>query len=85
VIHIKDYIKAPNPSSRQNFHDCKPSSDNLVPFQKENEISEEYIGRFVDKLMKMPEDPHHEITRKLHNSIDSTEFVASRIIAEEKW
>lgn len=85
MIHIKDYIKKPKTSSHQTVHDSKPISDNLVPFENEDKISKEYIGRFVDKLMKMPDDLHHEITRNQDDSIDSTEFVASRILAEEKW
>ena len=85
MIHIKDYIKTPKTSSHQTVHDSKPISDNLVPFQNEDKISKEYIGRFVDKLMKMPDVLHHEITRNPDHSTDSTEFVASRILAEEKW
>ena len=84
VIHIKDYIKASQPSKKTNL-ETTTSVDNLVNFSIDNVISKEYIGIFVDKLMKMPDDPHSVPNLGMQDSIDPMEFVASRILADEKW
>ena len=85
VIHFKDYIKT---STQLNTaidpnHD---SSNNIVSFPEPNRISKEYIGKFVDQLMQMPEDPHQDLEDTSYENIDSAmDIVASRILAEEKW
>ena len=48
-------------------------------------MSKEYIGKFVDQLMSMPEDPHRDISINKENSLDPFDVVASRILSEEKW
>ena len=85
VIHFKDYIKSfthldtaidPN-------HD---SDNNIVSFPEPNRISNECIGKFVDQLMKMPEDPHQDLEDIFYENNDSAmDVVAARILSEEKW
>ena len=44
------------------------------------------IGKFVDKLMQMPEDPHQDLEDIFYENTDSAiDVVAARILAEEKW
>ena len=55
-------------------------------FPEPNRISKEYIGKFVDKLMQMPKDPHQDLEDIFYENTDSAmDVVAARILAEEKW
>jgi hypothetical protein len=84
VIHIKDYIKKSEPSKESNSNSIS-TENNLVDFSKDDEISEEYIGRFVDKLMKMPEDLHLSPSYCIPESNETLDLVASRILSDEQW
>ena len=85
VIHFKDYIKTSthlDTAIDPNYD----SDNNIVTFPEPNRISKEYIGKFVDKLMKMPEDPHQDLEDTSYENIDSVmDIVATRILSEEKW
>jgi hypothetical protein len=85
VIHFKDYIELPthiNPTIEPN-HDLV---DNIVSFPEPNRVSKEYIGKFVDQLMQMPEDPHQDLEDISYENTDpAMDVVAARILAEEKW
>ena len=85
VIHLKDYIK----TSTQIDTAIDPNQDscnNIISFPESNRISKEYIGKFVDQLMQMSEDTHHDLEDIFYENTDSAmDVVASRILAEEKW
>ena len=85
VIHLKDYIKTSthlDTAIDPNNHTC----NNIVSFPDPNIVSKEYIGKFVDLLMQMPEDPHQELEETSYENTDSAmDVVAARILAEEKW
>ncbi|MAH27001.1 MAG: hypothetical protein CMI19_08640 [Opitutae bacterium] len=86
VIHIKDYIQVPSPQNSPSRPDSSPKDCNVVSFPDPNCVSKEYIGRFVDKLMEMPDNP--KIDFKSHNFdelTDPIDVVARRILSEEKW
>jgi len=85
VIHFKDYIDAPTHiyATIETNHDLV---DNIVSFQEPNRVSNEYIGKFVDQLMEMPDDPQQNIDGTTYENIDSAmDIVAARILSEEKW
>jgi hypothetical protein len=85
VIHFKDYIKTSthlDPAIDTN----DDSDNNIVTFPEPNRISKEYIGKFVDQLMQMPEDPHQDLEDISYENTDpAMDVVAARILAEEKW
>ena len=85
VIHFKDYIDTPthiNATIKTN-HDLV---DNIVSFQEPSRVSKEYIGKFVDQLMEMPDDPQQNIDGTTYENTDSAmDIVAARILSEEKW
>ena len=85
VIHFKDYIKTSthlDTAIDTNDH----SDNNIVTFPEPNRISKEYIGKFVDQLMQMPEDPHQDLEDISYENTDpAMDVVAARILAEEKW
>ena len=85
VIHFKDYIKTS--THLDTAIDTNDDSDNnIVTFPEPNRISKEYIGKFVDQLMQMPEDPHQDLEDISYENTDpAMDFVAARILAEEKW
>jgi hypothetical protein len=85
VIHFKDYIKTS--SHLDTAIDTNDDSDNnIVTFPEPNRISKEYIGKFVDQLMQMPEDPHQDLEDITYENTDpAMDVVAARILAEEKW
>jgi hypothetical protein len=85
VIHFKDYIKTS--SHLDTAIDTNDDSDNnIVTFPEPNRISKEYIGKFVDQLMQMPEDPHQDLEDISYENTDpAMDVVAARILAEEKW
>ena len=85
MIHIKDYMedlssKTPSDSTQYGIPE-----DNIVKFPEREYVSKEYIGKFVDQLMSMPEDQHRDISINKENSLDPFDVVASRILSEEKW
>ena len=85
MIHFKDYIKTSThlDTAIDPNHD---SDNNIVSFPEPSRISKEYIGKFVDKLMKMPEDPHQDLEDIFYENNDSAmDVVAARILSEEKW
>ena len=85
VIHIKDYInESSSVSDRDSIQPDLPE-DNLLKFPEQNYLSREYIGKFVDQLLAMPEDPHKDIAGMQRNPIDPFEVVASKILSEKKW
>jgi hypothetical protein len=85
VIHFKDYIKTS--THLDTAIDTNDDSDNnIVTFPEPNRISKEYIGKFVDQLMQMPEDPHQDLEDISYENTDpAMDVVAARILAEEKW
>ena len=84
VIHFKDYIKTS--TYLDTATDPSHDSDNIVSFPEPNRISNECIGKFVDQLMKMPEDPHQDLEDIFYENNDSAmDVVAARILSEEKW
>jgi hypothetical protein len=85
VIHFKDYIKDSAPSMNKDSIQKGLQEDNLVNFPEQDYVSREYIGKFVDQLMSMPDDPHRDIAAKQDNPFDPFNVVASRILSEEKW
>lgn len=86
VIHFKDYIKTYPHLNTAIDPNHDSDNNNIVNFPEPNRISKEYIGKFVDKLMKMPEDPHQDLEDTSYENIDSVmDIVATRILSEEKW
>ena len=85
MIHFKDYIKNLAPSMNKESFQKGLQEDNLVNIPEQDYVSREYIGKFVDQLMSMPDDPHRDIAAKQDNSFDPFNVVASRILSEEKW
>ena len=85
MIHFKDYIKDSAPSMNKDTIQKGLQEDNLVNFPEQDYVSREYIGKFVDQLMSMPDDPHRDIAVKQDNPFDPFNVVASRILSEEKW
>jgi hypothetical protein len=85
VIHFKDYIELPthiNATIEPN-HDLV---DNIVSFPEPNRVSKEYVGKFVDQLMEMPDDPQQDLGGNTYENIDSAmDVVAARILSKEKW
>lgn len=85
VIHFKDYIELLthiNPTIEPN-HDLV---DNIVSFPEPNRVSKEYVGKFVDQLMEMPDDPQQDLGGNTYENIDSAmDVVAARILSKEKW
>lgn len=85
VIHFKDYIKTP-PHLETAIDPNHDSDNNIVTFPEPNHVSKEYIGKFVDQLMQMPEDPHQDLEDISYENTDpAMDVVAARILAEEKW
>ena len=85
MIHFKDYIKTSThlDTAIDPNHD---SDNNIVSFPEPSRVSKEYIGKFVDKLMQMPKDPHQDLEDIFYENTDSAmDVVAARILAEEKW
>ena len=59
------------------------SSNNIVSFPEPNFVSKEYIGKFVDQLMQMPEDHHQDLEDTTYKNVDSAmDFVAARILTK---
>ena len=86
VIHIKDYIRVSSSKNPPSGPDSSTNDYNVVSFPDPNCVSNEYIGRFVDELMEMPDNPKIDI--KSHNFdevTDPIDVVARRILSEEKW
>ena len=85
VIHFKDYIKPTThiDAAIESDHDLV---SNIVSFPEPNRITKEYIGKFIDQLMEITEDPHHDLGCNSSENIDSAmDIVAERILSEEKW
>ena len=86
VIHFKDYIKTSTHLDTAIDPNHDSDNNNIVSFPEPNRISKEYIGKFVDQLMQMPEDPHQDLEDIFYENTDSAmDVVAARILAEEKW
>ena len=81
MIQIKDYMDS-------NLADTPLSEikvNNILDFPDQNHVSREYIGKYVDKLMKMPDIDDPFVSNGGDNIYDPFETVASKILAEEQW
>ena len=86
VIHIKDYIRVSSFKNSPSAPDSSPNDCNIVSFPEPNRVSNECIGRFVDKLMKMPDNPKNDFrSHNFDELTDPIDVVARRILTEEKW
>ena len=65
-------------SSKNNTEECEILS---FPIIEQNEVSREEIGKWVDKLMQMPEDM--DLTEETREVEDSLTVVAEKILQEE--
>ena len=65
-------------SSKNNTEECEILS---FPIIEQNEVSREEIGKWVDKLMQMPEDM--DLTEETREVDDPLTVVAEKILQEE--
>ena len=65
-------------SSKNNTEECEILS---FPIIEQNEVSREEIGKWVDKLMQMPEDMN--LTKETREVDDPLTVVAEKILQEE--
>lgn len=65
-------------ASKNNTEECEILS---FPIIEQNEVSREEIGKWVDKLMQMPEDM--DLTKETREVDDPLTVVAEKILQEE--
>ena len=81
MIQIKDYMDSNLPDTPLS----EIQVNNILDFPDQNHVSREYIGKYVDKLMKMPDIDAPFVSNGGDNIYDPFETVASKILAEEQW
>ena len=86
MIFFKDYLREEtNPSATPSASFLEDNADKIVDFptyDTSQECSREEIGKWVDKLMAMPDDAT-DLHRPSESSDDPLLAVASRILREE--